>query len=65
MNIIYRKTMAFVILSNLILSKLWVVIILTLFSFAIVNVSVASEMPLSSSTKFMTIEYLAPTKKPS
>jgi len=57
MNIIYRKAMAFVILSNQ-----WVVIILSLFSFAIVNVSVASEMPLSSSTKFITIEYLAPTK---
>jgi len=62
MKIIYCKAMAFVVLSNLILSNLWVVIILSLFSFAIVNVSVASEMPLSSGTKFITIEYLSPTK---
>lgn len=57
MIFIYCKNMEFVILRNR-----WAVIILSLFFFAIVNVSIASEMPLSSSTKIITIEYLTPTK---
>jgi len=57
MNIIYCKVMTYVVLSNQ-----SVVIILLLFSFVTANESVASDMPSGSNTKFISIEYLAPTK---
>jgi hypothetical protein len=58
MIFIYFKNMAFVLLKNR-----WIAIILSLFSFTLVNISDASVVPLNSDKKIVSIQYLAPTEE--